>query len=45
LNLWRNFSSMPKMPFWSRAPTNEILSLTAHSNWMMRCCEEAVVVT
>ena len=45
LNLWRNFSSRPKTPFWSRTPSNETLSLNAHSTWIMRYCEAAVFVT
>jgi hypothetical protein len=44
LNLRRNLSSRPKIPFWSRTPTTEMFSLSAHSNWMMRCCEVAVLV-
>jgi hypothetical protein len=44
LNLRRNLSSRPKMPFWSRMPTSEMFSLSPHSNWMMRCCEVAVLV-
>ena len=41
----RNLSSTPTIPFWSRTPSNERFSPSAHSNWMIRYCEEAVLVT
>ncbi len=32
LKRWRRLNSTPKIPFWSRMPTNEKFSPAAHSN-------------
>jgi hypothetical protein len=44
LNRFRNFSSSPKMPFWSRKPRTDRRGLTTHSNSITRYNEFAVLV-
>src|SRR6266699_531460 len=44
LNRWRNLTSKPSTPFWSRSPKSAILSVRSYSTWITRWTMPEVLV-